>query len=85
MDVVMIGDIALRTTKQFKTDLISILGDNLYEILIHGSYVLGDFTPNSGDLDYTILAEHNLSNSSIAKLYKLHDGFHIARFSGHSD
>ena len=68
-------EIVLLSIEQFKKDLTDILGENLYEILIHGSYVLGDFTPNRGDLDYTILTERNLSNSSIAKLYRLHDGY----------
>ncbi|MEW6524653.1 MAG: hypothetical protein AB1445_14090 [Bacillota bacterium] len=68
-------DLARQTFGHFKEDLWAILGPNLYEILIHGSYVLGNFAPHRGDLDYVILTHTDLSDQDIEELFVLHDAY----------
>ena len=59
----------------FKQDLTGILGDNLFEIIIHGSYVLDDFQPGKGDLDYMVLTNENLDDAINTRLFELHDKY----------
>jgi hypothetical protein len=68
-------DIAKKTIDQFQTDLFHILGGELYEIVIHGSYALGDFIPSKGDLDYTVVTAHDPTDTAIAGLFALHDRY----------
>jgi hypothetical protein len=67
------------TLARFKADLVHIFGNNLLEIMMHGSYVLGDFRPHQGDLDYTILTERDLSDTEIDALFTLHDSYRRSR------
>lgn len=68
-------DEARLTIDLFMSDISAILGSNLYEIIIHGSYALGDFTPHRGDLDYTVLTRGNLDDSDVNALFNLHDNY----------
>ncbi len=68
-------DRILQTLDQFKQDLIQLLGDNLFEIIIHGSYVLDDFQPGKGDLDYVVVTNENLDDSANFRLFELHDRY----------
>ena len=42
------------TLFRFTSDLRQILGQNLLEVIIHGSVVLGDFRPGRGDIDSVV-------------------------------
>lgn len=63
------------TFRRFENDLRTILDDSLFEIIIHGSYVLGDFRPNFGDLDFMVLCEKSLDEGTIESLSSLHTGY----------
>lgn len=63
------------TLLQFQNDLSGLLGDELYEIIVHGSYALGDFLPDRGDLDYTVATLHNLTEDETKGLFSLHDRY----------
>lgn len=64
-----------QTLDQFKQDLIQLLGDNLFEIIIHGSFVLNDFQPGKGDLDYMVITNENLDDLVNSRLFELHDKY----------
>jgi hypothetical protein len=68
-------EIVRETIDQFRVDLVRILGSDLSEIVIHGSFALGDFAPHRGDLDYTVLTVGNLSDGVISALFGLHDAY----------
>lgn len=68
-----------QTFDYFKHDLAEILGDNLFEIIIHGSFALDDFRPNLGDLDYMVVTNENLGDSMNARLFELHDHYRSKR------
>ncbi|MFH1706324.1 MAG: hypothetical protein ABIF71_00155 [Planctomycetota bacterium] len=68
-------EIVKQTIDRFRMDLLRVLGDELCEIVIHGSYALGDFTPFKGDLDYTVVTVHDLGDAAMAALFDLHDGY----------
>ena len=72
-------NIVQQTFDCFKHDLAEILGDNLFEIIIHGSYVLDDFRPNLGDLDYMVVTNENLDDSMNTRLFELHDRYRSER------
>ncbi|MCD4706457.1 MAG: hypothetical protein K8S62_01815 [Candidatus Sabulitectum sp.] len=72
-------EVALQTFDQFKKDLTEILGENLFEIIIHGSYVLGDFRPGFGDLDYIAVSNDNLDDATNSSLFKLVDQYRSSR------
>lgn len=57
----------------------NILGENLFEIIIHGSYALGDFRADLGDLDYLIVTNRNLDISTTSRLFDLHDKYRSER------
>jgi len=63
------------TLRQFADDLRLILKENLFEIIIHGSYVLDDFQANQGDIDFLVLTHDNLDDETAAKLIGLHTGY----------
>jgi hypothetical protein len=65
----------LQTLDCFTKDIETILGSNLRDIVVHGSYVLGDFRPNQGDLDYLVVTNTNLDATVNAKLFDLHDDY----------
>jgi hypothetical protein len=67
------------TFDRFAEDLLVILGDNLYDIIIHGSYALGDFRPNQGDLDYIAVTHSDLDELTNERLFALHDGYRSKR------
>jgi hypothetical protein len=64
-----------RTLSRFTDDLRSILGGGLHEIVIHGSLVLGDFSPGKGDLDYIVATNGNLDSATNEQLFALHDAY----------
>jgi len=64
--------LALQTFSKFKKDLGLILRENLFEIIIHGSYVLDDFRANFGDIDFIVLTHTNLDAKTIKSLSSLH-------------
>ncbi len=68
-----------QTIEQFKQDMIHLLGNNLFEITIHGSYVLDDSQPGKGDLDYMVVTNENLDDSMNARLFELHDRYRSER------
>ena len=72
-------EITLQTFNHLKQDLKLILGDNLFEIIIHGSYALNDFRPGLGDLDYMVVTNENLDNSTNSRLFELHDRYRSER------
>lgn len=68
-------EIALQTFDCFIEDMTEILGENLFEIIIHGSYALGDFRPDLGDLDYMVVTGENLDKATNSRLFELHDQY----------
>ncbi len=68
-----------QTLDQFKRDLILLLGDNLFDIIIHGSYALDDFQPGKGDLDYMVVTNENLDDAINTRLFELHDKYRIEK------
>jgi hypothetical protein len=70
---------AQRTFDRFLADLGSILGSNLYDVIIHGSFVLGDFRPNRGDLDYIVVTRADLDEETNGALFELHDRYRSAK------
>ena len=72
--------IAQQTFDQFAEDLMDILKENLFEIIIHGSYVLGDFKANLGDLDYMVITNTRLDEETNSKLFDLHDKYRSERY-----
>jgi hypothetical protein len=72
-------NIVRQTLNRFTDDLKEILKDNLHEIIIHGSYALGDFRPNRGDLDYIVVTEHDLDTSTNNEIFNLHDNYRANR------
>ncbi len=72
-------DSVLQTFDRFAKDLKEILGENLHEIIIHGSYALGDFRPNQGDLDYIVVTNDDLETNNNTELFELHDDYRANR------
>lgn len=68
-------NITLQTFNHFKQDMKRTLGDSLFEIIIFGSYVLDDFQPGRGDIDYIVVTNEDLNSTTICKLYELHDKY----------
>ncbi len=60
------------TLRKFTDDLRLILKENLFEIIVHGSYVLDDFQANQGDIDFLVLTHDNLDDETAANLIGLH-------------
>jgi hypothetical protein len=71
--------IAHQTFDSFSRDLTEILKDNLCEIIIHGSYALGDFQANLGDLDYLTVTNRSLDEEAIFRLFELHEKYRSRR------
>jgi hypothetical protein len=71
--------IAQQTFDQFTTDLKNILNDNLFEIVIHGSYALSDYQANRGDLDYLVVTNRNLDEEINSRLFELHKNYRSRR------
>ena len=71
--------IAQQTFDCFSDDLREILEENLFEIIIYGSYVLGDFRANLGDLDYMVVANRNLDEETTSRLFELHEKYRSER------
>lgn len=71
--------IVQQTFDRFSRDLTEILGDNLCEIVIHGSYALGDFRANFGDLDYITVTNRSLDEDAISRVFELHDEYRSRR------
>lgn len=71
--------IVQQTFDCFSEDLTRILKDDLFEIIIHGSYVLGDFRANLGDLDYLIVTNRNLDEETTSNLFELHERYRSKR------
>ncbi|MBD3278732.1 MAG: hypothetical protein GF388_10565 [Candidatus Aegiribacteria sp.] len=67
------------TLRKFADDLSLILKGNLFEIIIHGSYVLGDFQANHGDIDFLGLTHDNFDEETVANLIGLHKGYRKSR------
>ncbi len=67
--------IAKETFNQFAEDLRLTLKENLFEIIIHGSYVLGDFRANLGDLDFIVLSDESLDEKTNRNLSSLHEKY----------
>lgn len=72
--------IARQTFDCFTRDLTEILGENLFEIIIHGSYALGDFRVNLGDLDYIVVTNNNLDEPTNSRLFELHKKYRSERY-----
>jgi predicted nucleotidyltransferase len=68
-------EIAQQTFRQFEEDLRLVLKENLFEIIIHGSYLLGDFRPNLGDLDFMVLTNDSLDKKTSSNLLSLHENY----------
>ncbi len=64
-----------KTLKRFTDDIRRILQRDLHEVIIHGSYVLGDFKPGHGDIDFVVLTRNNLDEASGERLIELHQGY----------
>ncbi|MCK5116652.1 MAG: nucleotidyltransferase domain-containing protein [Candidatus Aegiribacteria sp.] len=71
--------IAQQTFDQFTEDIKDILKENLFEIVIHGSYALSDFNANRGDLDYLVVTNRNLDEGINSKLFELHEKYRSKR------
>lgn len=70
-----IMEITQKTFDQYKEDLVRILGNNLFEIVIFGSCVLQDFHPGRGDLDFLVVTNDDLDNTTISRLIRLHEKY----------
>lgn len=64
-----------KTLSRFTEDLKLILKDDLFKIIIHGSYVPDDFQANQGDIDFLILTHRNSDDVVNADLIGLHEGY----------
>jgi len=71
--------LALQTFSKFKKDLELILREDLFEIIIHGSYVLDDFRANIGDIDFIVLTHTNLDEKTIKSLLSLHKKYRLEK------
>lgn len=67
--------IVKETFSKFTDDLLLILKENLFEIIIHGSYVLDDFQANKGDIDFLVLAHGNWGDEANTDLIRLHERY----------
>jgi hypothetical protein len=67
--------IVQETLIQFTDDLRLILNENLFEIIIYGSYVLDDFRSNFGDLDFLVLTNVNWNDKANESLLSLHEKY----------
>lgn len=63
------------TFRELLIDLRRILGGNLADVVIHGSYALGDFRPGCGDLDYMVVTHRDLDERTNSELFALHDQY----------
>lgn len=68
-------ELAQKAFCKFTDDLSEILVENLFEIIIHGSYVLGDFRANLGDLDFVVLTKESLDEETNKILFGLHEKY----------
>jgi hypothetical protein len=64
-----------QTLQRFTVDLTSILGAGLYDVILHGSSVLGDFRPHKGDIYYIVLTNGDLDQVTAHRLFQLHDAY----------
>jgi Nucleotidyltransferase domain len=62
------ADVALRFADRSAHACADVLGDTLVGAILHGSLVLGDYTPGRSDIDLLVIAERELSDSQIAAL-----------------
>jgi hypothetical protein len=60
----------------FADELRGILGDNFRGMYLTGSLALGDFDPNSSDIDFVVLTEVALSEDVVEALRDMHARFH---------
>ncbi|MDM7991820.1 MAG: nucleotidyltransferase domain-containing protein [Candidatus Fermentibacter sp.] len=63
------------TFEEFLGDLRRTLGENLADIVIHGSYALGDFRPGFGDLDYMVVTHVDLEERTNERIFAMHDRY----------
>lgn len=58
--------------EKFKSDVISILSDNLIGIYLFGSLTYGDFEPGRSDIDISVITNTLLTPTEYKKIEKLH-------------
>ncbi|HET6487620.1 MAG TPA: nucleotidyltransferase domain-containing protein [Spirochaetia bacterium] len=64
-----------RTLSRFTLDMRQLLGQNLLEVIIHGSVVLGDFRPGRGDIDYVVITKDDLDEEVNQEIFRIHDRY----------
>ncbi len=60
-----------KTLTRFRENLRRHFADSLSDAIIHGSYVLGDFRPNRGDLDFVLVFHSSVTDAQVLDLFAL--------------
>jgi len=56
-------------------DLNHLLSNTVFDIVLYGSVVTGDFIEGDGDLDVIVFMNKAFANSDVEKIYDLHDKY----------
>jgi Domain of unknown function (DUF4111)/Nucleotidyltransferase domain len=59
----------------FATNLKTLLADQLFGLYLYGSLALGDFNPQTSDVDFIVITHTDLSPDQIDQLRQLHTAF----------
>lgn len=63
-----------RVLEKLVTGIKTILGDNLVGIYLHGSLALGDFDPQTSDVDFMVVVKEKLTDEQVEQIQKMHQG-----------
>jgi hypothetical protein len=74
----MADDGALAFAERLARGSAGVLADALVAAILHGSLVLGDYTPGKSDVDLLVVAERGLADAEIAGLTELARDEHAA-------
>lgn len=67
------------TLSRFHEDLEHAYGGRLVDVVIHGSYVLGDFAPHRGDLDFVVLFQSDMRDAEVTRFLRLFDEYRSSK------
>ncbi len=67
--------IIMNLITKFNSDLQNLFGNRIIDIILYGSFVRGDFNPNSSDVDFLVFIEGKLSKKDIQRLRTLHEQY----------
>ncbi|MGS0973166.1 MAG: nucleotidyltransferase domain-containing protein [Candidatus Izemoplasmataceae bacterium] len=63
----------MEVIKRFYENLISLLPNRVIDIIVYGSFIRGDFEPETSDIDFIVFVEGALSEEDIYSIEKLHE------------